>query len=152
MVSRTSIISDILLFIKRDLQNSVNDPISSTRGARSKFILTAYPNRPTQYPLITLKITNIEALRAGMQTTAQDITISMEIRIWARNEKEKETIYQEVSNRLKDIQFTDSTGSIANNLHDYNELSAVEVDEPGESGAQSIKNRIIQVQYRFYNV
>ena len=129
MVTRSNIIHDVLFFIKDDLDGPVNDPLA-TRSTKSKFIMTSYPQRPAQYPIITLRITNIEALRAGMQTTAQDITITLEIRIWARNEKEKETIYQEISNRLKDIQFT-GTGSIANNIHDYNELSAVEVDEPG---------------------
>ena len=151
-VTRTNIVSDILLFIKQDLTNQIEDPISRTRSRNSKFIMTSYPQRLVEYPLVTLKVTNIEAPRAGMQTTAQDITITMEIRIWARNEKEKETIYQQVSNRLKDIQFTDSTGSIANNLHNYTELSANEIDEPGAPGAQTIKSRVLQCAYQFYNI
>lgn len=150
-VTRSNIIHDVLFFIKDDLDGQITDPFSSKRSAKSKFIMTSYPQKPAQYPIITLRIANIEALRAGMQTTAQDITITLEIRIWARNEKEKEIIYQQVSNRLKNIQFTASTGSIANNIHDYNELSAVEVDEPGESGGKVIKSRIITCVYRFYN-
>lgn len=152
MVTRNNIISDILLFIKNDLNNNITDPLSSTRPLKSKFVMTSYPSRPVNYPIITLKIANIEALRAGMQTTAQDITITLEIRVWARDEKEKDTIYQEVSNRLKDIQFTALTGSIANNIHDYNELSAIEIDEPGESGGKILKSRIITCVYRFYNI
>ncbi len=151
-VTRTNIVSDILLFIKKDLQNNIQDPISNTRSKNSKFIMTSFPQRAVQYPLVTLKITNIERLRAGMQTTLQDITITMEIRIWARNEKEKETIYQQVSRRLADIQFTDSTGSTANNLHDWTELSANEIDEPGEAGAATIKSRVLQGSYTFYNI
>lgn len=151
MVTRSNIIHDVLFFIKDDLDGQITDPFSSKRSTKSKFIMTSYPQKAVQYPVITLKITNIEALRAGMQTTAQDITLTLEIRIWARNEKEKETIYQQVSNRLKNIQFT-ATGSIANNIHDYNELSAVEIDEPGEAGGKVIKSRILQCQYRFYNL
>lgn len=151
MVTRANLIHDVLFFIKDDLDGPVNDPFSSNRSTKSKFIMTSYPQRPVQYPIITLRITNIEELRAGMQTTAQDIIITLEIRIWARNEKEKETIYQQVSNRLKNIQFT-ATGSTANDIHDYNVLSAVEVDEPGEAGGKIIKSRILQCQYKFYNI
>lgn len=152
MVSRSTIVQDVLLFIKKDLNENITDPLSSTRIKKSKLVMTSYPAKPVNYPIITLKISNIEAPRAGMQTTAQDITLTLEIRIWARNEKEKETLYQEVSNRLKDIQFTDNTGSIANNIHDYNELSAVEVDEPGEPGASVIKSRVMTCVYKFYNI
>ena len=150
-VAKATILRDVLFFIKDDLNKNIIDPLSSTRIKNSKLIMTSYPNRPVNYPIITLKITNIEAPRAGMQTTAQDITLTLEVRIWARNEKEKDKLYEDIFNRLDSIQFTDSTGSIANNLHDFNVLSSVEIDEEGEPGAQVIKSRILQCQYKFYN-
>jgi len=152
-VTKDKIISDTLYFIKNDLINNITDPISSSRSSNSKFVMTSYPQRPVEYPIITLKMVNIEAPRAGMQTTAQDILITLEIRIWARNEKEKDEIAQNVLNRLANIQHTATTGSIANNLHDLYIGSAVEVDEPGESGGKGgIKSRIFQVQYKFFNI
>lgn len=148
-VSKSTLLRDVLYFIKNDLTN-ITDPISSSRSSKSKFILTSYPNRPVQYPIITIKNTNIEALPSGMQSTLQDIKITLELRIWARNEKEKDEIYEDVLNRLNDIRFT-GTGSIANNLHDFNVLSSTEIDEDGESGGQIIKSRVLQCQYSFYN-
>jgi len=126
----------------------VTDPISTKRGNSSKFVMTSYPEREVKYPLITIKLLNQEANRAGMQTTAMDVRITLEVRIWARNQKEKDTLFTDVYDRLRQIQFTASTGSIANNLHDFTLLSAVELDEEGERG---IKSRIGQFAYTFWN-
>jgi len=152
MVNRDTIMQDVLLFIKKDLNNNLTDPLSSTRTPKSQFVMTSYPANPVNYPIVTLKIINKESLRVGMQSSLQDITLTLEVRIWARNEKEKETIYQEASLRLAEIQFTDTTGSIANNIHDYNELSATEIAEEGQPGAKVIKSRIMQIQYKFYDI
>lgn len=86
-----------------------------------------------------------------MQSTLQDIIITLEIRIWARNEKEKNDLWEDINKRLADIQFTSSSGSIANDIHDFNVTSSVEVDEEGESGGQVIKSRIMTVQYMFHD-
>lgn len=151
MVNRETLISDILSFIKNDLIDSISDPINSTRGIKSAFVMTSYPTKPVQYPIITIKSTNIEALRSGMQSSLQDIRITLELRIWARNEKEKDTIYSKLLDRLANIQFTTSTGSVANDLMDFNVLSSVEIDEEGEPNGQVIKSRIMQVVYNFYS-
>lgn len=148
MVEKTSLLTDVFSFLKTSL-SAVTDPIASARATRSSFIMTSYPQKQVQYPLITLKCTNYVAKRAGMQTTAQDIKLTIEIRIWARNEKEKDTLFIAVQNKLDDLQFTASTGSVANNLYNFNVLSGTEIDEPGEQG---IKSRILQLQYEFYNI
>lgn len=148
MVSINTFINDILSFIKTDLLANITDPISGSRSGTSKFVMTSYPQRKVQYPLITLKITNQVASRAGMQVTTMDVGVNLEIRIWARNEKEKDTLSTKVYDRLRSIQFT-TTGSTQNDLHDYSLLSMNEVDEPGEQG---IKSRILQIGYTFWNV
>jgi len=137
-----------LSFIKADLAN-ITDPISSIRTAGSRFIATSYPSRLVQYPMITIKAINQSAKRAGMQTEAMDVEIVLEIRIWARNEKEKDDLANKVYKRLRDIQFTASTGSEANSIHDFQLNSSVEIDEPGE---EQPKSRILQVRYKFYNI
>lgn len=148
MVTSATFISDILGFIKTSL-NSITDPIGSSRLQDSKFIMTSYPQRLAVYPLITIKMINQKANRAGMQTTAMDVTITLEIRVWARNQKEKDDLSNQVYKILRDLQFTSLTGSVANNLNNYKLNSDVEVDEPGEGNP---KSRILQVQYQFYNV
>jgi len=111
--------------------------------------MTSYPQREAVYPLITIKLINRDATRAGMQVTAMDITAEIEIRVWARNHKEKDELGNDIFDRLRSIQFTASTGSVANNLHDFTLLSDIEVVEEGEKG---IKSRVLTVQYKFYNV
>jgi len=145
-VEKSTLLRDVLFFIKNDLANNITDPISSKRSTKSKFVTTSYPQRDVQYPIITIKVTNVEASRAGMQTTNQDIALTIEARIWARNEKEKDELYTSVFNRLDSIQFT-ADGSIDADLHGITILSSVEVDEEGQQG---IKSRILQVLYSFY--
>lgn len=147
-VSSATIMRDVLFFLKDDLDGQITDPISGSRASNSKFIMTSYPQRQVQYPIVTIRITNVEALRAGMQSTLMDYNFTIEVRVWARNQKEKDEIYQAVLDRLRTIQFTASTGSIANNLHDFNAISAVEVDEEGKGKP---KSRICEIQYTFFN-
>jgi hypothetical protein len=148
MVSTNNFLADIFSFIKTNL-SSITDPIASSRSSSSKFILTSYPQVNVIYPIITIKMNNKKSSRAGMQTTAMNVELTIEVRVWARNEKEKDDLYNQVYEKLRNAQFTSSTGSVANDLHDFNELSAVEVDEEGEAG---IKSRIGTFKYSFYNV
>lgn len=148
MVEISSFISGVLYFIKTDLLANITDPKVSSRPAKSKFVATSYPKNQVVYPMITLKVPNRDSTRAGMQTVAMDITVSVEVRVWARNEKDKDGLTDKVYDRLRNIQFT-TGGSIDNNLHDFQELSNVEVEEDGDTG---IKSRILTVQYKFFNV
>jgi len=152
MVTSTNFIADNLYFIKNSFTSgttAITDPIASSRQADSKFVMTSYPQRQAVYPLITIKLINQKAKRSGMQTTAMDVTITLEIRVWARNQKEKDDLSNQVYKILRDLQFTTTTGSVANNLHHYELLSDVEIDEPGEGNP---KSRIVQIKYFFYNV
>jgi len=147
-VTVSNFLADVLFFIKNDLSNNIDDPKSDSREGNSAFVMTSYPKRNVIYPLITLKIPNVNATRAGMQTTAMDIVVPVEVRIWALDEKTKDDLYNEIFDRLRNIQFS-TGGSIDNNLHDFQLLSAVEVDEDGENAT---KSRVITVQYSFFNV
>jgi len=140
MVTVSNFIADVLYFIKNDLGSNITAVTSK--------VYTSYPKKNVIYPLVTIKMTNQDATRAGMQTTAMDVTATIEVRIWARNEKEKDGIATSVYNRLRSIQFT-SSGSVNNDLHDFQLLSMVEVDEEGDTG---VKSRILQVQYKFWNI
>ena len=148
MVESATFVRDTLYFIKNDLLTNITDPISATRPTKSKFIMTSYPQRETVYPMITLKIPNYVANRAGMQTTNMDMQMTVEVRIWARNVKERDTLFTSVLNRLKEIQFI-TGGSTKAELHDFNMPSAVEVNEEGEQG---IKSKVMEITYNFYNI
>lgn len=148
MVKVTTFRSDILQFIKEDLMANILDRSEGARTKTSRFVMTSYPKRNVVYPLITLQITNISAPRAGMQTTAMDITLQLEARVWANNEKDKDTIADKVFDRLRQIQFT-NLGSIDNNLHDFALLSSIPIQEEGDLG---IKSNVATYQYKFFNV
>ena len=149
VVSSANFIRDILFFVKNILATGITDPIASKRSGSSGWVMTSYPKELVQYPLITLKLKNYTATSSGMQTTVMDVSAFIEVRIWARDEKEKDTLSTLVYNKLKDIQFTTSTGSIANYLHFFKLLSATEIDEEGD---EQPKSRILQINYRFYDV
>jgi len=144
MVDQLTFVRDTLLFLKTDLLANITDPISSGRSANSKFILTSYPVREAQYPIITIKATNYSATRVGMGIDAFDMLIELEIRVWARNTRERDEIFTDVFNRLRNIQFTNS-GSTENQLHDFNMPFALELDE------EKVKSKIINVTYKFFN-
>jgi len=148
-VSSNTFIRDVLFFVKNSLTTGVTDPITATRNSQSAFIMTSHPQRFVEYPLITIKLTNQSAVSAGMQTNAMDVVISIEIRVWARNQKEKDELANDCYIVLRDLQFTASTGSVANYLYDFELLSAVEVDE---DGTNQPKSRILGIQYKFYDI
>ena len=148
VISSANFIADVLYFIKNDLSNNITDPITSTRTSNSRWVATSYPQSNVQYPMITIKMTNQKGKRAGMQTEAMDVEITLEIRVWARNQKEKDDLANKVYKRLRDIQFT-ASGSENNYLHDFGLLSAIEIDEEGEG---TPKSRVLQIKYKFYDI
>jgi len=149
VVESGTFIRDLLFYVKDTLTTGVTDPITATRSTQSRFVMTSYPSRFTQYPLITVKLSNYSGPSSGMQTNAMDITAIIEIRVWARNQKEKDELANDCFIVLRDAQHTASTGSIANYIYDFALLSAVEVDEDGENQP---KSRILEVQYKYYNI
>lgn len=147
MVESETFLKDTFAYLKNDLIANISDPLVNSRPADSKFILTSYPTRKAVYPLITLKMINIIGRRAGMQTTAIDMGLELEVRVWGRNTAERDSIVTDIINRLKNIQFL-TTGTAVAGLHDFNVLSAVEINEDGEN---TPKSKLITVSYRYYN-
>ena len=149
MANRSTLIRDILFFLKEELSTNIVDPISATRGLSSKFIMTSFPEREVRYPLITLEVTNMEESRAGMQSINMDVTLEVAVRIWSKSVAQSDQLSQTILDFLANIQFDVGSGSIANDFHDFNVGSVLRSDEPGEGG---IKSRIIQLNYRFFNL
>lgn len=148
MSNRSTLYRDLLFFLKDLISSNVTDPISSARGSSSAFVMTSYPEREVKYPLITIEITDTNESRAGMQSTAMDINLVTEIRIWSKSVAQSDKLTQEILDLLADKQFT-ASGSVDNDFHDFNVASVVRVDEPGEGAT---KSRIIQLNYSFFNV
>ena len=145
MVESATIQRDTIFFIKDLLDGLVTDPISSSRPANQKFILTAYPQRRTQYPVITIKLINQEApIQLGFQAEAMPVVITAEIRCWGRTTKERDDMADSTFSVLRTNQIGSSGESQANDLHDLKLLSEVEVNEPNGP-----KSKLLTISYLF---
>ena len=138
MATRENIYGDLLFFIKEDLKTNITEV--------SNRIYTSYPHSEVIYPMITIKIVNYVADRAGMQTDRLDINLSVEVRVWTKSQTLRDKITQKILNRLANIQFSTS-GSIDNDFHDFGILNAIDVDEP----EIKVFSKVLNVQYRFFN-
>jgi|TARA_R100000501_G_C2596826_1_gene95098 hypothetical protein len=139
-VTSSKFISDPTILVRDFLRDNITDPISSSRQSNSKFVVTSYPQRPVQYPIITVKSEDFTSKNLGMQSTNQQMSIKLEIRMWAKNEKQKDELTQEVHTALKNNQFQADGPSSTNNLHDFDLISSVNIDEEGQRGIKSKVN------------
>ena len=136
--------SDTIILIRDFIRDNLTDPISGTRQTKSKFVMTSYPQRPVQYPLVTIKAMDFSSKKLGMQSTAQQMSMSIEIRIWARNVKERAELNQSLHTLLRENQFEATGPSNTNNLHNFDLISSIEIDEEGQRG---IKSKVNTYQY-----
>lgn len=148
VISNTTFIQDSTLFI-RDLflSGGVTDPISGTRPSGETFVMTSYPSKPVTYPIISVKNDNITSMPAGMRSEESNRSLSFEVRVWARTEPEKDSLTQQVINRLFSMQTDTTSGAIDFGLTGLKISSAVNVDEPGIGG---IHSKVIAVSYDYY--
>ena len=150
MVETNTFLSATAKFIRDDLLSNITDPISASRPSNSRFVMTSYPERKVVYPLITIRHEGpVNIQRMGMRSLQQWTQIILEVRIWARNEKEKDELTEQTLNRLRSIQFGANSTSDTEELHDYLLLSATPVDEINEQGRVGVKSMVLRVQYLF---
>jgi len=143
-IETATFLVDTIFYIKNQLLSNITDPIVTTRPAGQVFVLTAYPKRPVVYPIITVVDDSINDESLGQGSEQRRVTITLEVRIWGRNAKERDQLSQNVYNHFRDIELTASTGTAASNLHAFKIISMVNVPEGGERGTQSKK---IMLQY-----
>ena len=128
----------------RILRENIIDPLSRT-GSGTNFIYTSYPRENIKYPIITVKENGMAQIqRLGMQSEHTLMRMPIEVRVWARNEKEKDELSQNVYYFLKNNQL--GTGSTFNNveLHDFTMTSAVNVNEQGE---EAVKSKVMEFSW-----
>lgn len=143
-VNSTTFLSDTQTFLRDHLNTNITDPISTVRHSTSKFVLTSYPARESQYPLITVVVPDINTpTRLGMQSVLHQLALPVQIRVWARNVTERDQLSQQVINQLRTA---DLTTIVPATLFDFQLTSAPNVDEPGQAG---IKSRVLNFQYSF---
>jgi len=148
MVDSSNFLTETVTFVRDDLVSNITDPISGTRAANERFVMTSYPKRAVRYPIITVRGIFSDIRRLGMQSEQHQVRIPVEVRIWARNVVERDSLAQQVFNRMRQNQFGAGSTSSFMELHDFTLLSTVDVDEPiGEEGEQSIKSKVMEIEY-----
>jgi len=145
MVNNDTFLSDSILFVRDDLRANITDPISTSRPTGEKFVMTSYPRRETSYPIITITSLNITSKRVGQQSEKMFVTLSIEVRIWARTQKEKYNLFDSVDKQMRENQYGVGS-STKGELHDFKMNSAVDIDDPGEDG---LRSKVIEYEYYF---
>ena len=142
-VNSSTFISDIIILIRDKLLNNIIDPIANSRISGERFVLTEYPRRSTAYPIITVTdIGTRQESRLGMQSEDTKLRIGIEVRIWARNVKERDELFDAVYDYLRQQQFGTSSLTGAN-LHDFTMDSVVNVSE------ENIKSKVAIFKFLF---
>lgn len=136
-VNSNTFLGDTILLIRDKLRTNISS-VSSR-------VYTSYPKKNVIYPMISVVDRGIiQPQRLGMASEGTLITIDVEVRVWARNVKERDEIFQEVYDYLRTNQLDVTTGLSESGLHDFSLQSAVNVDSDGEEG---IKSKV--AEYRF---
>jgi len=148
-VSGATFLADSIILIRDKLLTNITDPLTASRPATEKFVMTSYPQRAVTYPLITIVDRNIsQPQRLGMGSEGTVLTITLEIRIWARNVRERDELFDQVYTYLKGNQLDATTGLVASNLNNFKLNSAINISEDGEQG---IKSKVCEFSFLFIN-
>lgn len=143
-VQSKTFLADTVNLIRDKLKSNITDPISTIRASGQKFVFTSYPKDSVTYPIITITDRGIsQPLRLGMGSEGTAINMDLEIRIWARNVKERDELFDSVYNYLRTNQIS-SDDLVGANLSGFQLSAAVNIDEPGQEG---IKSKVMEVRY-----
>jgi hypothetical protein len=144
-VSTSTFLSDAIILIRDALNTNISDPLGS-RATNEKFVMTSYPLRQVTYPIITIIDKGIsDVRRMGMRSELHWVSLPVEIRVWARNVIERDTLFQQVYNYLRGHQFTATASSDTWGLHDFKLTNTLNIDEEGTAG---IRSKIIEIEYK----
>jgi hypothetical protein len=144
VVNSGSIVRDSTLLLRQILASGITDPISGTRPTNSKFILTGYPDRPATYPIITIKSNYGNTERLGAFSESMKVGVDVEVRAWARNNKERDQLGDDVFRSLRNMQINSGSGTEVNYLYDYHIISSGDLDEDSKEG---IHSKIVRLGY-----
>jgi hypothetical protein len=140
-VRSNTFLSDTVNIIRDKLSSNITDPISGKRPSSEKFILTSYPKRAVTYPLITIMDRGItQPRRLGMGSEGTTIVLTVEIRIWARNVKERDELFDSVYSYLRNSQL-DSDGLVNANLSGFSLSSAINISD------EEVQSKVMEVNF-----
>ena len=78
-----------------------------------------------------------------MQSEGTTLRLGVEVRVWGRNVKERDELFDDVHNWLRTNQFGGSDATTDAELHDFSMSSQVNVTE------DNIQSKVMEVTYLF---
>lgn len=145
-VNSSTFLADAIILIRDKLRSNITDPIVSSRPSTQSFVYTSYPQKGVTYPIITVVDRGVAQTRKlGMGSEGTLISLTLEVRIWARNIKERDELFDKVYDYLRNNQL-DTGGLVEAQLFDFTLTSAVNISEPGEQG---VKSKVCEIKFLF---
>jgi len=143
-IATATFLSDVIIFIRNLLRTNVTDPLSRASGIG--FVMTSYPKRDVQYPLITIKSIGMDSRNMGMQSEVSLVNLKLEVRVWARNAKEIDDLTQKTINVLRDNHYGTASTNLEE-IHGFKLTSMTSVNfEEGEDNL--IHTKVCQFEYK----
>jgi len=140
-VNSSTFTTDVIILLRDSLRDTLDDPI--VRSGNDKFILTSYPSKPVKYPVITITDTGSrQEGKLGMGSQGTVLRLGIEIRVWARNVKERDTLFDAIYDHLRTNQLSGDDLTNAN-LHDFSLDNSVNVSE------ENIQSKVGEFTYLF---
>ena len=134
-VNSSTFIADTLVLLRDKLKTNITTV--------SNRVFTSYPREGVVYPMITVVDSGTrQESRLGMQSEETKLRVGVEIRIWARNVKERDEIFDAVYDYLRTDQFGTNCLTDAN-LHDFSMGSVVNVSE------ENVKSKVMTINFMF---
>lgn len=151
-VNSASIIHDSVTKIATLLQNNCTDPISATR-AQSTWIMTSYPERDVEYPIIIVAHAAHRDEHTSIGSEYKTNYITLRIEVWSKSTKQRDEVWDDVYDELRHHYKTadangDSIQSIG--LRDPTWGNAMDLDTLAPKGRGHIHRKISTIQFTFY--
>jgi len=140
-INSSTFLTDVIILIRDSLRDNIADPI--IRPTNENFIMTSYPKNAVTYPIITVVDNGIvQQGKLGMGSQGTMLRLTVEIRIWARNVIERDTLFNKIHDYFRTNQLSgdDLTGA---NLHDFYIGSVVNVPE------KDVQSKVMEMTYLF---
>ena len=140
-VSSSEFISDIIIFLRSALRDNIQHP----EGKSTQFIFTSFPKTNTTYPIITIKVGNLLTKALGMYSEVSLATLSIELRVWAKDSKQCDNMTQEIIDLLRTLQYG-ANSTTDEEIFGFRLNSCVPIVE--SDGDMTIHSKVLEFNYQ----
>lgn len=145
MVNTGSVLRSSITYIRSVLASGVTDPISATRASDSSFVVTNFPEKSVNYPIIVISTELGASSKLGLYSEGLKTSLRLSVDIHSKTVKQRDQLSDDVFHHLR----TTQSGTKSNNLYDLRLLATQSQNEMGREG---IHRRTLEFSYLFLNV